>query len=29
MGVDHKATVEKTRPGSYMRLLSGDAEDAA
>lgn len=24
-----KATVEKTRPGSYMRLLSGDAEDAA
>ncbi|HSF77484.1 MAG TPA: IS21 family transposase [Steroidobacteraceae bacterium] len=24
-----KATVEKTRAGSYMRLLSGDAEDAA
>ena len=24
-----KATVETTRPGSYMRLLSGDAEDAA
>lgn len=24
-----KATVEKTRAGSYMRLLAGDAEDAA
>ena len=24
-----KATVEKTRAGSYLRLLSGDAEDAA
>lgn len=24
-----KAKVEKTRAGSYMRLLSGDAEDAA
>ena len=24
-----RTTAEKTRPGSYMRLLSGNAEDAA
>lgn len=24
-----KATVEKTKTGAYMRLLSGEAEDAA